>query len=266
MPANKATWLFNGGFSGNTDRVWGFSETWYSQQSGDNLVNQMNAVTDKRALIMAKDTSIVGYRIGQSVGRSFVVRKSRQAPITNESSNVPVDAALCQVKVDGASAIKRFFVHDLPDDFVEGDHIGFNFQQPILDYVSQLCFQGFQVRYQNPAADKASILSIDATGVVTTVQPFAVAVGDQVQFLAVRDTNGRAIRGKFYVSVASVGNTFTVKHWGGQTVGARGSVRKVDFRFGNALFMGPDQTIIGAASRKVGRPFFQQRGRVPARR
>ena len=46
-----------------------------------------------RRLIMAKETAIVGYRIGQANGRSYVVRVNFEAPRANDYSNLPVDAA-----------------------------------------------------------------------------------------------------------------------------------------------------------------------------
>src|SRR5580765_3428997 len=120
--ATKATWLFNGGdlTSAAGGKVYGFSETWYTSLDGDALINAMDLVSSLRRLCLAKFTSIVGYRIGQVNGRSFVIRKFLAAPRENDEGNLPVDSALMQVNIAGSTSRKRFFIHDLPDDWIAG--------------------------------------------------------------------------------------------------------------------------------------------------
>jgi len=266
--ATKATWLFNGGdvSSAAGGKVYGFSETWYTSLEGDALLGAMDIVSAVRRLCLAKETSIVGYRIGQANGRSFVIRRFFAAPRDNDEGNLPVDSALVQVGVAGSASRKRFFVHDLPDDWIAGGVISPARRRLIRDVCDAYVAQTFQVRFQNQAAQTANVLSIDALGVVTTQQAFPVAVGSVVQLLNVRDNNGRAVRGNFVVSVGGAGTTFTLAQWPGKVVPRSGKVRLQAFLFGAALSLPDDQKIIGAASRKVGRPFFQSVGRVRARR
>jgi len=124
------------------------------------------------------------------------------------------------------------------------------------------------VRYQNQAATTADVLSINAAGLVTTVQATGLAVGNLVQFLNCKDINGRTVRGKYVIATVTDTNNFTLAHWSGQTVARRGRVRLVQYAYGAAQTFGPDPTlgVISGGSRKVGRPFFQSRGRVPVRR
>jgi len=262
----KVSWLFNGGDLGGTGKVYGFSESWYTGLQGDALMSAMDEVSAKRRLILANGTSIVAYRIGQDTGRSFVVRTGFSAPRTNETGNLPVDSVLCAVGVAGSPTIKRFFFHDLPDDFIASDSFNQFNRAAVNDVILRLVAFGFQVRYQNPAAATASILGIDATGVVTTVQPIALAVGNTVQLLNCRDTNNRARRGTYVVSAVGGATSFTLAHWGGSIVGRSGKVRLVAYLFGSAVPLDVNRGIIAAASRKVGRPFFQSRGRAPVRR
>jgi hypothetical protein len=263
--AVKATWLFNG-FSSVSGRAWGFSETWYSGLTGAALIAAMDLVSAQRRLILASDASIVGYRIGVDNGRSYVVRRDLQGRPVNTTSNLPVDCALCEVGVVGAPTIKRFFFHDLPDDWVQSTNIVDRNRVFITNVVDALTQLGFQVRLQNPLAIQAPILSIDAAGNVVTTAPIGLAANNLVAFLTCRDTNGRTVRGQYIVDTVTDATHFKVAQWSGQVVSRKGRVRLVSYLFLPALNLGVNRTIVGAASRKAGRPFFQSRGRVPVRR
>jgi len=267
MPV-KCSWLFNGTSGNRNGKVWGFSENWYSGLSGNALIAAMDAVSAKRRLILAADTVICGYRIGQENGRSYVVRRVLAAPRGNDVSNIPVDAALCQVSVGGSPTVKKFWFHDLPDDWINATTIFADRVQAILDVISAIVVNGFSVRYQNPTALSTDVLTIDATGAVTTVGNIALAVGNLVSFLNCKDINGRTVRGKYIVASVTDATHFTVAHWSGQVVARRGRVRLVQYAFGAAQVFAPDPSlgVISGGSRKVGRPFFQSRGRVPVRR
>jgi hypothetical protein len=261
----KATWLFNG-VSANGLKMYGFSETWYSGLAGNPLIAQMDLISDLRRLFLARDTEIIGYRIGQDGGRSYVVRKSFLAPASNEPGNLPVDALSCQVGVVGSPSIKRFFIHDLPDNYISNGTFDDLEAAGMLGLIKAYADLNFQVRYQNPAAPNAMILSIDGTGNVTTTANIALAVNNTVSFLNCKDVNGKTVRGTYIVETVTDGLHFKVAHWPGNTVGRKGKVRLVSFLFAAASYLGPSRSIIEPASRKVGRPFFQSRGRVPTRR
>lgn len=262
--ATKATWLFNGS-SQSSGRAWGFSESWFTNLAGDALITAMDLVSTRRAQILSKNTQIVGYRIGQAGGRSFVVRKLFDPPSSNDASNMPVDAALCQMDVAGGTARKKFFFHDLPDDWVVRTTIDPARFAAINLVMQTISAAGFLVRFQLQAAISAPILEVSALGVVKTSAAIGLAQNNIVSFLAVRDINNRPIRGSYVVTNVADAQTFTVAHWPGNVVGRRGRVRLVSFDYGGALFL-PNSGIIGGASRKVGRPFFQFRGRVPVKR
>jgi hypothetical protein len=264
MP-DKATWLFNGG-SEQFGKVWGFSETWYTADAGDALVAKMDTVSALRRLILSSDCSIVGYRIAQPGGRSFVIRKNFPGPGANDKSNLPVDACQTAVGVAGGPGRKKFFLHDLPDDWVVATNIPGVRNNAIRDVVQAYCDNGFQVRFQNQAALNAPVLSIDAAGNVVTVAPIALIANQTVSFLQSRDINNHAVRGSYIVAAVTDQTHFQLAHWTGQIVGRRGKVRLVSFLFGAAQYLGNKNTPIIGASRKVGRPFFQSRGRVPNRR
>jgi hypothetical protein len=262
--ATKCTWLFNGSSSGS-GRVWGFSESWYTTLAGNALLAAMDLVSSRRVQILSVNSAIVGYRIGQDNGRSFVKRKLFFPPDGNSASNLPVDCALCQVDVSNSTTRKKFFLHDLPDDWIIRTVVDPMRIPAILLVVNTLAAAGFQVRYQNQTAITAPVLSVDATGNVVTSAGFGIVANQTISFLNCRDINHRAIRGNYIVETVTDSTHFKVAHWGGTVVGRSGRVRLVNFSFGNAVALG-DDSLIGAASRKVGRPFFQSRGRAPVRR
>src|SRR6266699_1320570 len=109
MPASvKATWLFTG-LSPDSGKAWGFSETWYATDTGSLLIAKMDIVSATRRLCLPDETSIVGYRIGNPDGRSYVVRKNFNGSGQNGKSNLPLDCALCECGVTGVPSIKKFF-------------------------------------------------------------------------------------------------------------------------------------------------------------
>ena len=258
----KCTWLFNGSQGGKS---WGFSETWY-HPGGANVVRDMDRVSQNRALILSSSTEIVGYRIGPDNGRAYVLRKGFEAPGSNDTSNLPVDAALCAVGSAGSDNLKRFFFHDLPDNWVTGARIAPSRLNSIQAVITAFTDLPFLVRRLNPAAITAPILSISNVGLVTTSANIALAENNSITLLNCRDINGHAVRGNFVVGTVVDATHFNLVHWAGQTVARSGRVRLVQFSFGGAIDLGRDRGIIGAASRKVGRPFFQLRGRAPIRR
>jgi len=263
--ATKATWLFNGS-SQSSGRVWGFSESWYTSLSGQNLINAMDLVSSRRVQILSQNTQIVGYRIAQATGRAFVRRTVFSPPVGNAASNINVDSCLMQCDVGNGGNRKKFFFHDLPDDWIVRTIIDPARYNAILLVLQTLSVAGFQVRFQRQNAIDAPILSIDATGNVVTSAGFGVIANQVVSFLNCRDNNNRAVRGSYVVETVTDSTHFKVAHWTGQIVGRRGRVRLVSFDFGGAVVLPNNDSIIGAASRKVGRPFFQSRGRAPVRR
>jgi len=263
--AVKVSWLFNGNNVGRSSRVWGFSETWYCALTGDALIAAMDLVSARRVQILSNDSAIVGYRIGQENGRSYVVRKLFAPPDGNDGSNLPVDAALCQCQVDGSPTVKKFWLHDLPDDWINGGNIVASRRGAIQLVVDAYAAFGFGVRYQQRTASTANVLTVDALGAVVTQTPQTFAVNNLVTFLNCRDVNNRAIRGTYAVATRTDDTHFTLAHWPGNIVSRSGRVRLNSFTVGLARSMGALGVIEGG-SRKVGRPFFQSRGRASVRR
>jgi hypothetical protein len=261
----KATWIFQGDESGIGGYSWGFSESWYFGGGAGQVEAAMDAVSPLRALCLAKRCGIVAYRISQPGGLAYVVRKEYNAPNGNDESNLPVDAALCQVAVANSTAYKKFWLHDLPDDWVTGGTIVNARQVALRGVIKAYCDNNFQVRFQVPTAPTANILAIDATGNVTTQQNIAALPNLVIKMLKCRDINNKAIKGTYVVETQTDATHFKLRGWPGNIVGRSGKVRLVQYDYQNGIFFG-QQSVIRGGSRKVGRPFFQLRGRVSARR
>jgi hypothetical protein len=260
----KCTWLFNG-VARDKKRVWGFSETWYSGLSAAAVLTPMNRVSNERRQLLAQETSIIGYRIQELGGRAFVVKTNFTAPRGNGFGNLPVDSVLCQVGIQNTIGVKRFFLHDLPDDWIDDNDLDPAKRLDVFAVINAYTFNGFQVRALNPAALNAPVLSIDTLGNVVTTAAMGIGVNTYVSFLRCRDINNRPVRGQFVVDQFTDTTHFRLAHWTGQVVPRSGRVRASTYQFAGAVDLG-EAGIIRAASRKVGRPFFQKRGRVSNRR
>lgn len=270
----KATWLWNG--TARDGRImFGFSESWYTDDAPSVALPKMIALAEIRAPLIATGTLLYGLRVQDTAPGSRAYTQS--PPTTIEGAgrarypNVPQDAALCQCFGTDAGTIKRFWLHDLPDQAVHnGDFADQNTLRLARAWINGLAAQGFKFRYLNKNAGDAAVQSIDANGNVTLLADLAgLAIGTVVQLLRVRDTNGKGVRGNFAIKAYTDARHFQLDHWKGQTVGMSGKVRKIAYLFTSlqalpADGIGSDPTIRPGV-RKCGRPFGQLRGRVAKR-
>lgn len=261
----KCTWLFNGQ-SLVSGKSWGFSETWYTEITNEsNIVAAMDLISSRRVLFLGQDTAIVGYRYGLPGARAFVRKRVFAPPATNSTSNIPNDAAQCQVFGSVTNSVKRFFLHDLSDVSIQSDVITPLVTGLIQDYLNLISTQNWEMRYVQQNAINAPILSIDVNGNVTTVGAYAATVGSYVTFLKSKDINGKPVRGQFVVTAVTDASHFAVAHWTSQIVARSGKVRLVNYSY-QPVNVSQTISVLGAAQRKVGRPFFALRGRVSNRR
>ena len=207
-------------------------------ESTDTIVATMDTISNIRRTILAHDVDIVGYRITFSTGRGYVLRKFFSSPTRNSGSNLPVDAALCEVSSTAPGSVKRFWLHDLPDDYVMNGAIVRDNVAQINSVIKAYCDNGFQIRYQDQLAASANILSITAAGLVTTRQAIALVEGQQVDLLHVRDINRKAIHGRYSVGHVTDAQHFLLNSWPGNTVAEVGKVRLTSFLFSNAAVFG----------------------------
>lgn len=271
----KASWLWNGS-ANNGNLVFGFSESWYSNGSGDTLIAQMRALAVTRSASLAKGSTLFGYRIGQPGGKSITVRENAAiaAPRGNDFPNVPQDAALCQVRGTAAgNPSKKYWLHNLPDDAVSNAKFANPNEIGLLAarWVQTLIDSSFLFRYLL-LGTPARVAKIDTGGVVTLSDNLVVAPGTNVKLIRVRDTNGRGVKGIYRVAAtpAPTLTSFTLLDWQGQTVGVSGNMAVATYAYSSMQVpeAGPGKiqsVVVRPGTRKCGRPFGQLAGRVSAR-
>lgn len=261
----KCSWLFNGtNWSDEDNMNFGFSESWYFGGSEAGALDAMEGVSIVRRQIMAFGCAIVGYRLSDGAGLNRLVRKYIPTAHGVDYPNLPVDAALCQCRVAGTPTIKKFWLHNLPDDWVSKAAIVATRKNQIRTVIDAYSAFGFQVRYSVLNAPTVEVLSITDQGVVTCLGAHQAAANNKVTLLRCRDVNGRPQRGVYVVSAVANATTLTLAHWPGNVVARSGKIRMQQFAYGTAVSLG-EAGLIRGGSRKVGRPFFLLRGRAPAR-
>jgi len=272
----KASWLFNGS-AGAGKWSFGFSETWYTDDSPAALLPKMIDFAQMRTRILASGTELVGMRIADTTPGSRAYTEAPmgriRARVAAGTPNVPQDAVLCKCFGTVAGTVKRFWFHCLPDDVVEDMEFtaASDIQGNVRRLINYLAANGFKFRYTVPTAASARVLSIDVNGNVLLVEPLVgVAVGSVVQLSHVRGVDGRGKRGKYYVETRTSDSSFKLAHWPGDVVAASGKIRLVQYGF-TSIAQVPDNglgqnAVIRPGTRKCGRPFNQLRGRAVARR
>ena len=272
----KASWLFNGTAAGGKISF-GFSESWYTDLAPDLLLQRMKEIARTRLRMCARNTVLFGYRIADTApnSRAFTHRETAnvQSSIRAGTPNVPQDAALCRCYGTVGGTLKRFWLHNLPDDMVEDGQFTEVGPLPTIarQWLNELLANGFKFRYKVPSAPTGRVQSIDSSGNVVLLEGIAgLAVSSLVQLLHVRDVNGRGVTGNFAVKARTSDAVFQLDHWPGGLIGMSGKIRLVQYAFSSIQEV-PDQgakadITIRPGSRKCGRPFGQLRGRVPARR
>jgi hypothetical protein len=86
------------------------------------LIPKMTAVALIRARLLAKNTTLYGFRISDTApaSRAYTVPPPQPVHSSARASvpNIPQDAALCRAFGQTAGTVKRFWFHNLPDDAV----------------------------------------------------------------------------------------------------------------------------------------------------
>lgn len=272
--ALKFTVLFNGATKFG-DIVYGFSETYYTNDNADVAVTKYRAnCAGIRAQLLPQGTKVYGYRVVDDSpnARAFTVIETTllQGGRGVGGPNVPQDGALCRVFGQQPNILKRFWIHCLPDSYVlEGTDFPPFVVALIRDYINACGTAGANIKFQSRIAPTAKINHISDIGLVNLNEPLVgAAPGVTVSVLKCRDINGKAVRGSFRISQNGFLNTqqFELLAWTGQTVNVSGVLRAQVFQYTPYKPI-PDQGIyrdptIRAGARKCGRPFGQLAGRV----
>lgn len=252
--------------SGSTQaqvRTGGWSEGWYVEVDPDNARINFEDVCAARAALLPNNCTIVGqrYRIigggSSSGGKSFPGGSGLQG-------DIPQMALLCTVAGNGVPNIRRFRIGGIPDArVVEGEYNPSSAYTAALNrYFAKCQEDGMKFKYRNLAAGRVDIKSIDSTGLMTVFVAQTFNAIPFIDLLKCRDSQNKAVKGRFGLVAGGDNLHAQLIGWKGQTV-VKGSFRLVQdaYSFVNQKSFNVGRVVV----HKVGRAFFQYRGRASKR-
>lgn len=217
-----------------------------------------------RAGALPKQASIVGLRIC-----NYTVSGNRLLPGATSITKFLMpgagyDCDVPQMGLEmGASTngqnSNRFTLRAIPDAMVVfGEYSPTpEFSRAINEICQNLSGNGWCIQGRVLSNLTYRVVGVTALGVATLNGAPAVAVGDYMRTLRIRDVDGFSIEGAFYVS-AVAGNTVTLMGWPADTVvQGSGFMRKDEVNLFPISSVVPSRVVV----RKVGRPFEQYRGK-----
>lgn len=275
MPIIKHTMLFaynsiSNAFS-TVERTAGWSESVY----GDNLFPvSFAALCTARALLLPASCTIIGQRFQQvnpTVGASSSA--GQQFPGNGaQIADVPSMSLLCRIRGAGVANVRSYYIRGIPDAQVEGGEYKPipPFQSRVEAFLALLKSQSWRFRGRNLAAAQSPIISVQAgfpvTGQATLTLGASLAgaaAGGFVRVLKTVRPDGKKVGGRYqiveYSDVAGV-TTLVVRNWNHPNT-TLGKVRLDEVIF--PIF--DDGNVSRAVQRKVGRGFFQYRGKASKR-
>lgn len=255
---------------GQSYRVAGFSESWYHpSETLQSVLGDTRLLCRARAKLLPTQGSIVAqrYQIASPDGRPGASQVRLLYYKGNPSYNTDVPNLGFQFRAYAVGKQNRAvrMIHSIPDQFIENGEAKFSVQYlKDRDAYWKLLSDSWQFRGIKMDVDTKEIESISDIGAIVTTEDFAYP-GDKkkVQVIRTKQDEGRDdYHGQIVRTIASAdAKHFTVKDWnGGSCTGGR--VRPYSHEF-----FGIDPEIQGESiySHKLGRPFFQYRGRASNR-
>lgn len=252
------------GYSGK-QHAFGFSEH-YWHSTGDVASAKTffrNSYAPARAAILPANVTIVDALIyGDGAGRGVPV------PIGTTGSQANSDqvnvAALCSSRHPSAPHQRRWWVHCLPDIWVQNGELHITVAQSLFfrTYFNVMMGTSWLGLVQNDLRD---IVSVTTNGLVSLPGASPYSVGQLLRVVRTLDANNRRRGGqKFVGSVGPLTHQFTLNDWTfGATTG--GQIFRPTYTF-YSLGDGEGPFVERSGTKKVGRPFDLYRGRQPARR
>lgn len=266
MARMKATMLFHVTSAAGSQQptmTGGFSESVYF--AGDTVNKElMETLILKRAALLPAGAQICGVRFQKvdPVGDSQIAATNRPGPNGALAQDLPQVGLLISCKGAAHPNVRKWWIRAVPDDIVQGGIMQATpaWRNALLAYGQELGLWYF--RGQNLAAQQAAIASISGLGAFVLKDNTTFGVGDWVDVLRTVDDNGKSISGKFKVLTAGAG-TGTLQAWPEDTPTVRGRMRKVEIVY--PQFAYANMQFVRAGVKKVGRSFFQWRGRASKR-
>jgi hypothetical protein len=242
-------------------RTAGWSESWYFSASDlDSIAPKLAAISNARLALCNGNVELVGRRIG------FV-----NPPHASQSNFFQIGApSLYQEEVPFMSLLfelrtntfqkRQLLLRATPDDVVvNGQYMNnLNFSNRINTFIATLQAQQALIRVADPANLPVNVASVNAGGVVTTLQDLILDVNDQIRFFRTKDAVNLSVGLPYRVLSVQSARQFTLNNWPAGRLVTTGRVRKIGFNYlPISSFLGPRKVV----SRKVGRVFNEPVGR-----
>lgn len=244
----------------------GFTESVW-QASNDLALcktNLRNRLAPARALLLPLQVKLAYATLYTATsGRGIDFQLGFNGPSANAGINTANDAMLCETRKATAAVQRKWWVHCLPDGWLQFGELRLTPAQIglVRAYFDALNDWSWLGLIRN---DLQTVKTIDETGLVTLAvnQPFAV--GQFVRISRTLNEQGKKKGGNFMVeSIGPLLQQFKLKDWTfGPTTG--GTVFRPSYDF---MDIGADEGpyVNRGGTRRVGRPFEQYRGRQSAR-
>lgn len=256
------------------DRSFGFSDGWYDgTNESQELSTRDRGLINARAALLPVTSTVVGVRIaildndGRSKGRSrpylLSVRGGFGQPC--DDPRMSLKYALYGNTVTNEL---QYYLQNVADGLIITGSYSFtnSWEALVRTYFDYVFNQNYSFLGYNLEANQNAITSISAGGVVTIQGGNLFAFG---QYARVIDTRKNA-RGSYrqnpngHMVTASVDQTVTLDNWtAGACTGGRLQIwEKLLFR---PFIPATQQLLPLVCTKKVGKPYFQYRGRASAR-
>lgn len=257
----KVTFLFQQ-TNGETKlgRTCGWSETWYRDAPLTGDPNGGTNYAKRRAGFLTRSAAIIGARI-QEIGGGSRVTKFIEVGSIGTDSDIPQMALNVGIPSVTSPYKRTIQLRGIPDSRVQfGDYIPSQaFQANFTAWATTMGAENWRFQALDRTQPRVKIFAIDAMGNVQCAAGATINIGDQVIVRNCRSTTGVSVNGKYFVESKVDNSNFKIRGFPALVVGVKGTIAKVAFTY--AIVDGQNYQILGATTRKVGRPFFQFRGR-----
>ncbi len=271
----KATYFFYLGTqdaAGNSARSAGWSESWYldSSRTAPSTPGILDGLRDVRALLLPRNSSIVGYRVQEFDIVTDVVSYSKTYHTVNPGGygydQDLFDMALCwRVRSQSSPNAREVILRGIPDVRINtGEYKSEGvYDTRIRGFFNYLIINNLLMRGAKRDNEGFPIKKCTVGGVITTKRDHNLVVNDRVKLLRAQDKNNVFTTGEYTVSDAPDARTLTISDFtlkGGYEL-IHGRVRKVGTVYRPIEISDEEMMDPMAITREAGRPFHLPRGR-----
>lgn len=241
-------------------RVGGWSEGFYLNADVATALPRLIEVCKDRAPLLTTAAEIVGQRVRVVGGGSSTY--ARKFPGTfDQQADIPQMALLLTANGVGEPNTRRFTLRGIADArVIEGEFSGTaEFNRRLQIYATELQTQLMAFKCQSLSAPQANVLTISATGAVILEAPQSFFAEQMVQGLRVMSDDNNDVITFTAKAVSGVDSAhYTLVPW---TYGPAhgGRLRLIEKIY--PVIAADSVSVVKITTHKVGRDFFQYRGR-----